>query len=299
MLHFNEFSAWITIDGVDAPEYNVEVSHASNTVTCWIASELGKTFTVNWRNGSYYANDVAGYIRADGSFCGGSICRAASVPSTIVKRGVEDGVVLRPFTFSSLTLTDDDAFLGESSAHQDLGVIELSLTPIEVLHDTVLAKNHDLAVVKVHERAKKAVTQQITLGAPEYTGIAKQNTKTVRRKGPDLAKMTFKYRSLDILRANGIAPLPDKLKRKASVPLERNSTPDDDDGDAEEARNLRDKLKALEAKQTKKNGKKPVKREQNVGSDIIDLTQGASGSKRVKLERVPAPFVAGEIIDLT
>jgi hypothetical protein len=58
--------------------------------------------------------------------------------------------------------SDDDAFLGESSAHQDLGVIELSLTPIEVLHDTVLAKNHDLAAVKVHERAKKAVTQQIT-----------------------------------------------------------------------------------------------------------------------------------------
>jgi hypothetical protein len=62
---------------------------------------------------------------------------------------------------------------------------------------------------------------------------------------------------------------------------------------------MQDKLKALEAKQTKKNGKKPVKREQNAGSDIIDLTQGASGSKRVKLERVPAPFVAGEIIDLT
>jgi hypothetical protein len=44
----------------------------------------------------------------------------------------------------------------------------------------------------------------------------------------------------DILRANGIAPSPPPLKRKASVEVERDATPVDDDlADAEEARQLR------------------------------------------------------------
>jgi hypothetical protein len=42
MLHWQEFSAWVTIEGVEAPEYAVEVSEDEKTVTCWIPSELGK-----------------------------------------------------------------------------------------------------------------------------------------------------------------------------------------------------------------------------------------------------------------
>lgn len=34
------FSAWITIDGVKAEELDVQATE--NTVTCWIASEVGK-----------------------------------------------------------------------------------------------------------------------------------------------------------------------------------------------------------------------------------------------------------------
>lgn len=42
MLQFNEFSAWITIDGQPAPEYAVEVSEDERTVTCWIESKLSR-----------------------------------------------------------------------------------------------------------------------------------------------------------------------------------------------------------------------------------------------------------------
>ncbi|KAJ7162089.1 hypothetical protein C8R46DRAFT_1222224 [Mycena filopes] len=53
MLQFKEFSAYITIDGQPAPEYAVEVSEDERTVTCWIASELGKVrFSVDWRTTS-------------------------------------------------------------------------------------------------------------------------------------------------------------------------------------------------------------------------------------------------------
>jgi hypothetical protein len=42
MLHWKEFSAWVTIEGVEAQEYAVEVSEDEKTVTCWTPSELGK-----------------------------------------------------------------------------------------------------------------------------------------------------------------------------------------------------------------------------------------------------------------
>lgn len=42
MLQFREFFAWVSIDGVEAPEYGVEISEDQKSVTCWIASELGK-----------------------------------------------------------------------------------------------------------------------------------------------------------------------------------------------------------------------------------------------------------------
>lgn len=41
-MHLKEFKAWITIDGKEAVEYDVQTSEDQKTVTCWIASELGK-----------------------------------------------------------------------------------------------------------------------------------------------------------------------------------------------------------------------------------------------------------------
>lgn len=46
MYHSTGFSAWITIDGVEATEYDVVTSDDKKTVTCWIASELGKVRTI-------------------------------------------------------------------------------------------------------------------------------------------------------------------------------------------------------------------------------------------------------------
>ncbi|KAF9260070.1 hypothetical protein L218DRAFT_963008 [Marasmius fiardii PR-910] len=46
----DNFSAWITIDGQALQEYGVDVSQEARTVTCWIASELGKEYEVNWKS---------------------------------------------------------------------------------------------------------------------------------------------------------------------------------------------------------------------------------------------------------
>ncbi|KAJ7661647.1 hypothetical protein B0H17DRAFT_1020300 [Mycena rosella] len=287
-----KFSAWVSIDGREAAEYAVETSDDQQTVTCWIASELGKKFSVHWKNTSYY-HDTSGHVKMDGKPCGGRIIRGHTLPTTAEKKGVTDGTMIQPFVFSSLELTDDDAFLGGGSSHPALGVIELNIYPALIPQRTVappLLK--PLSEIKVHERAKKAVTQQITLATAERLGKP-QLFVHGRRTGPDLVKFYFKYRPMDILQANGIAPLPPRNKRKMSVDPPCALTTDEDP-DAEDEKNLRDKLKALEARHLKKEKKPPVKREFEASADI-DLTQP---SKRVKREEKRL-FISGEVIDLT
>ncbi|KAJ7467179.1 hypothetical protein FB451DRAFT_1260373 [Mycena latifolia] len=80
MLHWKEFSAWVTIDGKVTPELNAETSE-EKTVTCWIASELGKRFavTVHWENSAYH-DDTLGYVKMDGNRCGGRMIYCDMVP---------------------------------------------------------------------------------------------------------------------------------------------------------------------------------------------------------------------------
>ncbi|KAF8199959.1 hypothetical protein K438DRAFT_1822920 [Mycena galopus ATCC 62051] len=66
-----EFTAWITIDGKEAVEYDVQTSEDNKTVTCWIASELGKKFTICWKKLPTTPRS-AGSHQIDGNDCGGT-----------------------------------------------------------------------------------------------------------------------------------------------------------------------------------------------------------------------------------
>ncbi|KAJ7656665.1 hypothetical protein B0H17DRAFT_993018 [Mycena rosella] len=295
MHHHSGFSAWVTIDGKEAIEYDLETSEDQNTVTCWIPSELGKRFVVHWKNSAYH-HDTLGQVSMDGTWAAGQFIRhrIPSLPAATHCDGVSDGTSVKPFVFSSLELTDDDAFLGGSeSLHQELGVIQLSITPVQITGASdKTPKSRSLSEMKVHERAKKAVTQQIMLGKAEQLAKPKSYSSW-KRTGPDLVKLCFKYRPLDVLQANGIAPLPPRLKRKASAESLRAPMPNEDLVDTKEEKNLREKLNAREAKRVKEK-KPPVKREFEAGA-VIDLTLP---SKRVKRAE-KRPFVSGEVIDLT
>ncbi|KAJ7467187.1 hypothetical protein FB451DRAFT_1260410 [Mycena latifolia] len=304
MLHFKEFTAWVSIDGNEALEYGIETSEDQKSVTCWIASELGKTFIVNWTNSSYSQEAVHGRINMDGNLCAGHFmdkALAGGLPLTARNGGVTDGTTLRAFTFSSLELTDDDTLLGDAS-HPELGTITLTICPARKKHDGSKG-GHSFPDIRVHERAKKAVTQQITLGESKQL-VNPVRVFTVQRIGPDLAKFCFKYRPLDVLQANGIAPLP---PRNAEPKPERALTPDDPEALARaaeeakilaettnEARALREQLAAVEAKLAQME-KPRVKREADP-SEVVDLTQDTR--KRVKRES-KQPFIPGEVIDLT
>ncbi|KAJ7187779.1 hypothetical protein C8R46DRAFT_1340730 [Mycena filopes] len=187
MLQWKEFSAWIIVDGWrELPEYNVQISEDEKTVTCWVPSEVGKKFSVCFQTSSF-SQEIGGYLTMDGT---------------------DYGTTVKPFMFSALALTDDDSFLDSSSAHPNLGVMQLAITPIAVepLRGPPLdISSQTLAKLKLHERSKKAVTQQISLARPEPLATPIKISKG-RRTGPDIVNFFFKYCSLDVLRAKGIAP---------------------------------------------------------------------------------------------
>ncbi|KAJ7267543.1 hypothetical protein B0H12DRAFT_1229856 [Mycena haematopus] len=265
MLQCKEFAAWVSIDGTEAPEYGVEMSEDQKSVTCWIPSELGKKFAVHWKNISY-DGDTRGRVFMDGTNCGG-------------------------------TIIHDDAFLG-SSLHQELGFIELKIEPVLVSTNRTAPNPALLSEIKVHERSKKAATQQITLAEPEFFETPKL-LALCQPTGPELVKFCFKYRPADVLRANGIMPpAPQQLKRKASAEPLRTETPDSDEDEDEntlEIKMLRERLNALEAKCLKKDKKPRIKSESD--SIIVDLTQNGKKQKIKSESRLT--FVQGEIIDLT
>ncbi|KAK7005971.1 hypothetical protein R3P38DRAFT_3040642 [Favolaschia claudopus] len=281
MLNFHGFSAWVCVEGVKGEgtsEYDIEVSEVDKTVTCWIASELGKNFSVHWKSSPFHS-DTAGYVKMDGTSCATRLIRAHHLPQETSADGVIDGQTLKRFTFSSLSLTDDDAYLGApSQTLPDLGVIDICICPVRAAAKTHFSSGHqtNLSALKVHERSKKAVTQQVTLSKAEPLAQPR-GFVDITRTGPDLVKFRFKYRPIDVLRANGIAPQAPKAKAPASPPTETQK-----------------ENKPL-VKHEKKDAKKSkVKREAE--EDVIDLTQDTSRpKKKVKLEN----FVQGEVIDLT
>ncbi|KAJ6498915.1 hypothetical protein C8R45DRAFT_980354 [Mycena sanguinolenta] len=296
MLQCGEFAAWVTIEGTEAPEYGVEVSEDQKCVTCWIASEVGKKFSVHWKNTSYYDSVTRGRVYMDGTLCAGQIIRPEPLPAETTTYGIRNGSSVKPFMFSSLQLTDDDTFLG-GPTHESLGLIEIKIKPVQVTEwFPICTSVRSLSNIKIHERSKKAVTQQITLAEPE--AVLPKGSVKCQSTGPELVKFSFKYRPADVLRANGIIPSPPQLKRKASTELPRAEAPvtdDDDDDDAKEEKMLRERLNAIEAKRLQKNKKPRVKNEPS-GDTVVDLTQDKK--KKVKTESKPT-FIQGEIIDLT
>ncbi|KAJ6594441.1 hypothetical protein B0H19DRAFT_1095526 [Mycena capillaripes] len=241
MPQSQHFSAWITIDGVDdpVPEYDIEASENQQEFSCWIPSEVGKKFTVNWTNMSL-PGLTAAFIQVDGHKCGFEAIASEMRPITAFMDGIaETDTKTRPFVFAPLQLTDDDAYL-ESASHPNLGLIKLEMWRVDVGGGFAPSFIAVPAAQKVHERAKKGtVNQQIQFGAAiEHAQV--QSTQ-IRRIGlGPLVTFSFKYRSLDLLKANGIAPQPQRPeKRKASGTPEPESTKKDATSDAEEAARLR------------------------------------------------------------
>ncbi|KAJ7879604.1 hypothetical protein B0H14DRAFT_2709421 [Mycena olivaceomarginata] len=205
MVNYGGISCWVEIENSAAPEYHIETFDDHKLVTCWIASEVGKKFSVSWRN-SFLPAPTAGHVFMDGIECGGRVIWGPG-PMRATHEGVTDTRTVKSFVFSPLTVT-------------------------------AVSNSSTLSEIKIHERSKKSVTQQIRLTEPRVLPVP-QNAVAHRFTGPPLVTFVFKYRPLDTLRANGVMPSPPQLKIKPALELPQEPHSDDEHSDAEEIRILR------------------------------------------------------------
>ncbi|KAF9534018.1 hypothetical protein CPB83DRAFT_844971 [Crepidotus variabilis] len=208
-LKFDEYEAWIVIEDRETEVYNVENDHETKTVTCWIASEEGKNFTIYARKkhkkfGCVFKPSVDGV-----SIRGIKLLPSNTEPHQ--RKGVPTSSgTSKIFEFTRLPVTDDDTYL-EQGIGQGVGEIRVDLHRATFVRHTK-AKSAKFKPVnglsqsyKVHEKAKKAMVHRVQC----IKEINESHTaKFTSTKLEIVVSFVFRYRSLNMLQANGIAPRP-------------------------------------------------------------------------------------------
>ncbi|KAF5349802.1 hypothetical protein D9758_010205 [Tetrapyrgos nigripes] len=290
MLELGKFSSWITIGGVPLQEYDITTKGLETT--CWIPSEAGKSFAVHYESKRQLPTGIEIFL--DGKRGRSKNLRKAWKDSV-------DGILtsstsIKPFLFSRLDLTDDDAFL--SASYQQIGEIKVEFWDVLEVRGRSEFKNSRFSEPgKVHERSKKAIGHQISL-AEEQSCVLQ--TFSSSKRITLLATMIFRYRPLDVLQANGIAPPPERVagRKRAAPPdevLDLTLSGDDTggEGDAEEIEALEARLAAIRNKRRKVSVKTEVKTEPGV------KREPGMGSLPAKARKGARRTGNDDVIDLT
>ncbi|KIY72137.1 hypothetical protein CYLTODRAFT_418120, partial [Cylindrobasidium torrendii FP15055 ss-10] len=206
-------SAWITINGQKCEEFDTKISEDGEHATCWIPSQAGKEFVVHFADSPQTPTDYT--LKLDGSKCGGKVCR---MPDGLRHQYAVDGkavgpTTIRPFSFAAIRQSDDDELLLNSIE----GVGEIILNVCRATFTEGRPPKPPPAERMFHERLKKGIDHQTSYGAPILS--ARKTFWRPHHIGTPRT-LTFKYRPLDVLRANGVAPMDATGRNNAGVKAE-------------------------------------------------------------------------------
>ncbi|KAF6763632.1 hypothetical protein DFP72DRAFT_872986 [Ephemerocybe angulata] len=288
-LQIGEYSAWVAIEGITAPVYNIEKT--SSSASCWIASQVGKKFALNWYN-TERRIPIQAAVLIDGKVCDNHIMldarRYPDKPSGVgISYARTSDWTRRDFEFSSILTTTTTLHTVDTS--MDIGTITLQLWRIEIQDVTPQTLHHRYGGATldnqiVHERSKKAGAHHVVYG--EEYGSPAPVVDMVRGRVIDstpFVTFSFKYRPYDVLMANDIIPRP-MLSTRTNVPSSSRNN-EVDQKTAAQIKRLENRLNALKTK---------AKLVPHAG--IVKRTVGSSKGKG--RARGPIPPNA-EIIDLT
>ncbi|KIM68514.1 hypothetical protein SCLCIDRAFT_7191 [Scleroderma citrinum Foug A] len=280
-MRVGEYTARILVDGKELEEYEVTVDASETQATCWVASEVGKKFTVQWK--CHFPTrllESSGYVTLDGTECGGKYIRCGLLGKndTANISSISCGTMERDFIFSSLQLSDDEALFGRAVSKQ-LGEIS-----VKILHGAVGPPRYDMSELpsllshsdKKHEKMVKKLSSHCVGFGQQRTTQRRMVADFIPNSSPPII-FTFKYRPIAILQANGIAP-----RHEGAPP--KDVTPENDTiARRERIRLLEDELKRLR-------------------DQAPDDTAEGPKAKRIKKEHGVSekrPIISEEVIDLT
>ncbi|KAF8630192.1 hypothetical protein AX15_003067 [Amanita polypyramis BW_CC] len=203
MPGFGIFHAGIKLGGEKLPEYNIQTDETEKKVSCWIPSEAGKNFSVCWSSTESIV-DIGGWVKVDGTAIGGKVCHKGLTAEVDYSSCYTTPTTSHCFSFSAVAYTDDDTYL--NAPIPNFGEIELEIYHVRSEEEVPVNWQGPLSHEgKVHERSKKMGAHCVQFGALQeapHTNFFR--TTKIRR----LVTFFFRYRPLDMLQANGIAPLP-------------------------------------------------------------------------------------------
>ncbi|KAF8181553.1 hypothetical protein BJ912DRAFT_979859, partial [Pholiota molesta] len=248
-LVYRGFEAWVVVDQKPLPHFGVECKESTREVSAWIPSEVGQIHVC--------------YRKAEGD-----------------KRAFTATLYLTGTNFSR---RHDDAYVDHPSS-AGIGEIKLVFRTVEVTHKhpptPQFIPAELLETPKIHERSKKGLVHQIQFSESKtrpYFIRGSSSTKTVGSR----RIFIFKYRSLDLLQANGIAPCPTP-PAETIEDVGRSTEKQSGDDDEDEIMKARALLAELEERRNQKRARKEM------GDPQI----------RVKNEST-SQFALGDVIDLT
>ncbi|THH09501.1 hypothetical protein EW145_g1963 [Phellinidium pouzarii] len=223
MPEHRNFKARILCDGELLEEYKgAQDAEDERVYTCWVASEAGKASQILQDREDVTLSTLITHGVETHSYVD-----LASTNKGGASSGVKSGPgELRPYVFSNVLLTDDEAYFGveNTTDTSKLGNITLQIYLVHA-HTKILPRRKprrfhtkvvDLYDGAVHESTKKFCDHRITLGdaipfgPPGHRPSSRKLTwKPVDRNDTrPHAIFQFKYRPLAYLQAQGIAPLP-------------------------------------------------------------------------------------------
>ncbi|TDL24781.1 hypothetical protein BD410DRAFT_826755 [Rickenella mellea] len=202
-----QFQCWIQCGDEVLTEHSVAVDDKTNVVSCWIPSEVGKVFTINYR----YIKGVIPFryiVYVDGVRARGTV---VFNEHPCFREGMCDGArvdskTIRPFIFSSINMTDDES-IATVIPKSSFGTIEIKFELV-VSAGTALWPDQKLEFDDgpLHENKRKIGTHRVTLGsARERPVTQKRLTKPYDPLNPGpQATFRFLYRSREFLMAQGV-----------------------------------------------------------------------------------------------
>ncbi|OCH89338.1 hypothetical protein OBBRIDRAFT_778668 [Obba rivulosa] len=211
-MKHRDVEAFIQCEGKVLPEYDVKIED-ERTVSCFIPSEVGMKFEVHIREKGGI-NSFSVQVTIDGRHMGSSVCHRGRTASRWGVR-TSDRNMRHPYQFSPLTVTDDDECLGHVESHAKIGEIELKAH--RITGDTKTTKYNTTVyetVGSVHEKTKKSGVHCVSLGdaVPCSPDSRCRTTRLYPAEGT-YVNFLFRYRPLEVLQAQAIAPLPPAQER--------------------------------------------------------------------------------------
>jgi len=295
MITCKEVSASIRVDEVDLPHFDASFDESTNTMTCWIPSQPGKSYSVWWKQNSEVAPGgcITGRIYLDGAkaqACGG--CNYFGQETTKFGAPISHGQELA-FIFAELELTEDDAQRISPEKSADLGSIKLEISRtiqgpmVQSVERPVDVNEITSGILQVHEKSKKLGGHVTKLGPVRYLPqrgfctMLPYNVFDPRH----WVLFVFKYRPAAVLQAMEI--MPGTRPSKAIEEIELSSDSESEEGPTRPRKKRKDLRKLVLKRQLEE----------------IEEEDGTLRRKKVKLENeivVPAALLApGVIIDLT